>query len=115
NRTRRVRDFLERDRGDPRPEIREDVRARNCFEITNLVRDVRDAVVLEHQARVQLRFGFHQFGNRDAGARDARDLFEELTFDGRERRAVGGGDGYEVDKRQLGRQERSVDGGGETL
>ena len=64
-------DLFERHRGDPRAEVREHVDAGDGLEVTDLMRDVRDAVVLEHEPRVQLRLRFRQLGRRDAVARDA--------------------------------------------
>src|ERR1041384_6264790 len=54
DRGRGLGDFLERDGGDPRAEVREDVHAGDRLEVAELVRDVRDAVVLEDEAGVQL-------------------------------------------------------------
>src|SRR4051812_30367481 len=75
--SRGVGDFLERHCGDARAEVREDVHACNCLEIANLVRDVRDAVVLEDQPRIQLRFGFREFTGRDSTARDGVQFVEQ--------------------------------------
>src|SRR5215831_343363 len=47
-------DLLEGDRRNSRAEILEHVDARDRLEIADLMRDVGDAVVLEHQPRVQL-------------------------------------------------------------
>src|SRR5690349_8586341 len=47
-------DFLERHRRDPRAEVREDVHAGDRLEVADLMRDVRHAVVLEDQPRVEL-------------------------------------------------------------
>src|SRR5712671_4419832 len=74
NRAGGSRDFLERHRGDCWTEVREDIRPGDGLEIADLMLDVRDAVVLENEPRVQLRFRFRQFGRRDAVARDLAKL-----------------------------------------
>src|ERR1043166_6619323 len=86
NRARRPRALLERDSGDPWPEVREDVDAGDRLEVTDLVRDVRDAVVLKHEARVQLCFRFGELTGRDSTSRDLRDPADQFSLAGHPRR-----------------------------
>ena len=53
------------------------------------MRNVRDAVAIEHNPRAQLGFGFGQFRLGDAGALDAIHLLDEHRFRRAERRAFG--------------------------
>ncbi len=47
------------------------------LEVPQLMRDVRDAVVVEHEPRFELRLGFRQFGLGDALAAHAIELLEQ--------------------------------------
>jgi hypothetical protein len=58
-------------------------------EVAELMRNVRDAVVLEHQPRAQLGLRFGQLLGRDSLSRDAVDLGHSSVFEPVERRALG--------------------------
>src|SRR3989449_8432838 len=65
-RPRGVRDRFACDRRNPGWKRGEHIDARDGFEITKLVGNVRDAVVIEHEPRFELRFGFGELRVRDA-------------------------------------------------
>jgi hypothetical protein len=56
------------------------------------VRDVRHAVVVENQPRLELSLRLGELGVRDALAHHQIQLASQRSFNGGERRAVGGGD-----------------------
>ncbi len=91
-RARGGRDLFERDRRDPRRRAGEEVDARNRLVVAELVRDVGDAVAVEHEPRAQLRFRFHQlrFGDAVALQTSASASSSAASTDGERRALVGG-------------------------
>ena len=69
------------------------------------MRDVGDAVVVEDQARLQLRLGLRKLRLRDSVRSNAIELLEQRGFDSRQRRAFGRGRRNRIQKRLLGRQQ----------
>ena len=62
--SRDPRHFVERHRRDPRRRLEKAVDAGDRLEVPELMRDVRDAVVVEDQPRLQLRLRFRQLRRR---------------------------------------------------
>ena len=94
--------------GDPRRQRAEHVDAGDGLEVSELVGDVRDAVVVEDQPRLQLRLGPRELRLGDAVARapDRAPRAAPTSTDA-ERRPVGRGRRHRVEKRLLGRQQRA--------
>ena len=78
-------------------------------EVPQLMGDVRHAVVLEHQPRLQLAPGRDQLLAGDAVGGDPCERVEGRPLDVPERHAVGGCGRHEIEERVLGRQDRRRD------
>src|SRR5262245_58052243 len=88
--------------------------AGNRGEVAELMRNVRDAVVLEHQPRSQLGLRFGQLLRRDPLARHAVDLENGSVLEPVERSALGCRRRDGVHEGFLGRNDTASDSGGET-
>ena len=78
--------------GDAPAQTAEHIDVGDGLEVAELVRDVRHAVVVEDEPRLELSFCLGELGVRDAVARHEIQLAGQRGFNGGERRAVGGRD-----------------------